>query len=91
MVAGALVLASWLITPLRMFWPLLLTLPLPVQLGLAIAALGLLLLVASLIAERLGERRKDAELIGQEFGLPPKTDERDERKEGDQTDADSDH
>ena len=62
MAAGAVVLLTWLIKPLRFVWPWLRALPWPVQLGLGAAAAGLLLLLGSLIWERLEEREKDSSL-----------------------------
>lgn len=60
---GALVLLTWLIKPLRFFWPWLRALPWPIQLGVAAAAAGLLLLFGSLIWERLEEREQDRRLL----------------------------
>ncbi len=60
---GAVCLLTWLIKPLRFLWPWLRTLPWPIQLGLGVAALGLLLLMGSLIWERLEEREKDRSLL----------------------------
>jgi len=61
-VAGALVILTWLIEPLRQIWPYLRTLPWPIQLGLAMAALGLVVVMGSLIWERMEEREKDRSL-----------------------------
>lgn len=61
--AGAVVLLSWFITPLRALWPWLRALPLPIQIGFGVAATGLLLLLGSLIWERLEEREKDRDLL----------------------------
>ena len=52
-VVGALILASYLIEPLRAVWPWLLQLPLPVRIGLGLAAVGLVLVAGSVIHERL--------------------------------------
>jgi hypothetical protein len=57
--AGAILLLVWFIKPLRFFWPWLRTLPWPIQAGLAAAAVGLLLLMGSLIWERLEDRERD--------------------------------
>lgn len=62
MTAGAVVLLTWLITPLRFLWPWVRSLPWPVQLGLGAAGLGLLLLLGSLIWERIEESGGDSEL-----------------------------
>lgn len=61
-VSGAALLLAWLIVPLRFLWPWLRSLPWPVQAGLAAAAVGLLLLMGSLIWERLEEREHDRHL-----------------------------
>lgn len=61
-VAGAVVILAWLIEPLREIWPWLLELPWPIQLGFALAAAGLLLLLGSLLWERWEEREQDRSL-----------------------------
>ncbi|MEM9530687.1 MAG: hypothetical protein AAGA23_07195 [Pseudomonadota bacterium] len=61
-VSGLLVIITWLIEPLRALWPLLLALPVPVLIGVGVASLGLMLLLASLIWERVRERDHDREL-----------------------------
>jgi hypothetical protein len=60
--AGAVVLLTWLIEPLRFLWPWLQRLPLALQVGLAAAVVGLVLLLGSLIWERLEDLEKDKEL-----------------------------
>ena len=62
-VVGALVILAWLIEPLRELWPLLRSLPWPVQLGLGMAGLGLLVVLASLLWERMENREADRELL----------------------------
>jgi hypothetical protein len=61
--AGALILASYLITPLRFLWPWFRALPLPIQFGLGAAALGFLLLLGTVFWERLEDRDKDRDLL----------------------------
>ena len=61
--AGALVLASYLIEPLRAVWPWLLQLPLPIQIGLGIATVGFLLLMGTVLWERLEDRQYDRDLL----------------------------
>lgn len=61
--AGVLLLLTWLIEPLRLLWPWFQGLPLPVQLGTGAAALGLLIVLASLIHERMEDRAGDRELL----------------------------
>ena len=63
MISGGLVILTWLIEPLRQFWPVLLALPTPIKIGLAIAAVGVLLLVGSLLWERWQEREHDRSLL----------------------------
>ena len=53
---------TWLIEPLRAVWPMLRQLPVPIQIGIALAAAGLLLLLGTLIWERIDERERDREL-----------------------------
>jgi hypothetical protein len=59
---GALALLFWMIRPLRAVWPFLLELPWPIRLGLGTLLLGFLLVMASLIAERIEERGADRAL-----------------------------
>ena len=60
--SGVLVLLVWAIRPLRFIWPWVMELPLAIQIGIGAAALGLIVLMASLIAERIGEREADRKL-----------------------------
>ena len=60
--AGAVLLLIWFIEPLRFLWPWLRTLPWPIQVGLVAAAAGFLLLMSSLIWERLEDRERDSGL-----------------------------
>jgi hypothetical protein len=61
--AGVVVLLTWVIEPLRALWPWLLQLPLPVKIGIVAAVLGLIVLFASLIAERWEDRERDRSLL----------------------------
>ena len=61
--SGALLIGTWLVKPLRFVWPWLLSLPLPIRIGLAAAAAGFLLLLGSMIWERLEDRAKEKGLI----------------------------
>ncbi len=69
--SGILVIAVWLIDPLRQLvaelWPKLRELPWPLQLGASLAGVGLLILVTSLIWERLGDREQDRKLLDDEL------------------------
>lgn len=60
--AGAVIILVWMIRPLRAVWPWLIELPPAIQIGFGVAALGLIVLMASLIAERIGEREADRAL-----------------------------
>jgi uncharacterized membrane protein len=63
--AGLLLAASWFIEPLRQVWPALLDLPLPIRLGLIVAALGLLVVFATVVHDRLtADRQSLDEHIG---------------------------
>jgi hypothetical protein len=61
--AGAIVLLTWLIEPLRSLWPFLLALPLPVKIGLGAAAVGVVLILGSMIWERMERREEDHSLL----------------------------
>lgn len=52
-VVGALLVGSWFIEPLRQLWPLLFDLPLPIRIGLLIAGVGLLVVFATVVHERM--------------------------------------
>ena len=62
-VAGAIVVLTWLIEPLREIWPWLASLPLPIRIGFGLAAAGLLILMGSLLYERWEERDHDKSLL----------------------------
>lgn len=53
MALGAVLVGSWFIEPLRELWPLLLDLPLPIKIGLVVSGVGLLVVFATVIHERL--------------------------------------
>ena len=61
--AGGLLLLVWAIEPLRFLWPWFRNLPVPIQIGLAAATAGLLLLLATVIWERLEDRDGDRDLL----------------------------
>jgi hypothetical protein len=61
--SGAVMLLVWAIEPLRFLWPWFRALPLPIQIGMTAAALGLLLLLGTVIWERLEDRDKDSGLL----------------------------
>jgi len=62
MVSGGVILLTYLVTPLRALWPWFRSLPLPIQLGLGAAALGLVLLFGTVLWERLEARAADRAL-----------------------------
>lgn len=70
MAAGAVVTLTWFVKPLRMLWPTLIdgfrALPIAIQIGLALAAVGFLLLFGSLIWERLEDRTKESDLLDED-------------------------
>ena len=61
--AGAVVILVWAIRPLRAIWPWLIELPPAIQIGFGVAALGLVVVMGSLIAERIEDREGDRRLL----------------------------
>ncbi|MEM7703952.1 MAG: hypothetical protein AAF358_00275 [Pseudomonadota bacterium] len=64
--SGMLVIVTWMIEPLRALWPLFLALPTPVLIGVTVAVLGLMLLMASLIWERTRDKREEENMLEQD-------------------------
>jgi len=64
-IAGGLLAGSWFIEPLRALWPLIFDLPLPIRIGLVVAAIGLLVVMATVIQDL---RRSDPESIKEHPG-----------------------
>ncbi|MEN1728642.1 MAG: hypothetical protein AAGJ52_09385 [Pseudomonadota bacterium] len=64
-VAGTLLAASWFIEPLRELWPLIFDLPMPIRIGLVIAGVGLLVVMATVIQDL---RSSDPESIKEHLG-----------------------
>ena len=62
MIVGALLLLGWAIRPVEMIWPWIRGLPLPLRIGVGAAVVGLLVLLVSLVMERLKERDHDRSL-----------------------------
>jgi len=62
MVGGAGMILIWAIKPLRIIWPWLLQLPLILRIGVVAGALGLAVLLGSVLAERLRDREGDVDL-----------------------------
>jgi len=61
-VLGVILILVWVIEPLRQLWPLIRGLPLLIQIGVVVAAIGLTVLLGSLISERIREREADKRL-----------------------------
>ena len=59
---GAIILLSYLIEPLRAIWPWFRSLDWPIQVGLGLAAVGLLVLLASVIWERWEDYEKERKI-----------------------------
>ncbi len=56
---GAVVLLSYVFDPLRMAWHWFRSMPMPLQVGLAIAAVGLVVLMISLMLEKRRDDRDE--------------------------------
>jgi len=61
--AGAVIVLTWFIEPLRKIWPYLLQMPLPLRIGFSVAGVGLIVIMATLIWERWNEREDDRDLL----------------------------
>lgn len=59
---GALIFLSWFVDPVWEILHLFSRLPVPLQIGSAVAAVGLIVLILSLLAERWADRAEDASL-----------------------------
>ena len=59
---GALLLLFWFVKPLRVIGTFFLQLPLLLQIGLGAAAIGFILLLGTVIWERIQSRKTDKEL-----------------------------
>ena len=64
---GVVILISWAFEPLRRLWPVLLALPMPVKIGLAVALAGFLVLMGSLIWERSESSKAEGNLLDDEY------------------------
>lgn len=60
--SGAILLLFWFVKPLRAIGPFFLQLPLLLQIGLGAAAIGFILLLGTVIWERIQSRKTDREL-----------------------------
>lgn len=67
MAIGVLVILAWLIEPIRNVLPSLYdafrAMPIAVQIGLAIAAVGFVLLFSSILWERMEDAKRDGSLL----------------------------
>ena len=65
-IVGVVTAASWFIEPLRNAWPALwawfISIPFVIRVGLTIAVIGFSVVFASLIAERVRDRRSEGDL-----------------------------
>jgi len=61
-VLGVVLTLVWIIEPLRLLWPLIQGLPLLIRIGVVVAAVGLAILLGSLISERIRDRESDRSL-----------------------------
>ncbi|MDX1740805.1 MAG: hypothetical protein R3178_05900 [Rhodothermales bacterium] len=59
---GALMLVGYFVTPVRLAWAWFRTAPVPVQIGVGIAAIGLIILMVSLVAEKWRDDRREGDL-----------------------------
>jgi hypothetical protein len=60
---GVVLVIIWVVEPLRAIWPWLMTFSPIVRVGVVASALGLAILMASLITERIRERDADKKLL----------------------------
>ena len=60
---GALLVATWFIEPLQELWQFVYELPLIVRIGLGMAAVGLLILLGSILWERYEDLENDRKLL----------------------------
>lgn len=67
---GALIFLSWFVDPVWEILHLFTRLPVPLQFGSAVAAVGLTVLILSLLAERWTDREADAALREEEPHRP---------------------
>ena len=61
-ILGIVLVLVWAIEPLRMVWPWIRGLPLPIRVGVIAAAIGISALFGSLVSERIRDREADKQL-----------------------------
>ena len=70
MAVGVIVILTWLIEPLREVLPAILdgfrSLPITIQIGLTLAAIGFLLLFATVVWERVEDRKSEGNLLDED-------------------------
>ena len=59
---GALILATYVLKPLNLVWAWFRAMPVPLQVGIAVAGIGLFVLMISLVAEKRRDDRSEGDL-----------------------------
>jgi hypothetical protein len=59
---GALLFATYIIEPLNLVWGWFREMPVPLQIGVAVAAVGLTILMISLVVEKRRDSRNEGDL-----------------------------
>lgn len=59
---GALLLVTYIVKPLDLVWAWFRSMPLPLQIGIAVAAVGLVVLMTSLVVEKRRDSRSEGDL-----------------------------
>ena len=59
---GALILATYILKPLNLAWAWFRAMPVPLQVGIAVAGIGLFVLMISLVAEKRRDDRSEGDL-----------------------------
>ncbi|NNE35859.1 MAG: hypothetical protein HKN13_11505 [Rhodothermales bacterium] len=62
MIVGVILVVTYTISPLRFLWMWFRLLPEPLQVGFAVAGLGLVILITTMLFERVANRDYDNEL-----------------------------
>ena len=59
---GSVLVLAWAVEPIRLIWPWIRGLPLPLRIGVFAATVGVTVLLGSLVSERIREREADKKL-----------------------------
>ena len=59
---GVLILATYVLKPLNLVWAWFRAMPVPLQVGIAVAGIGLFVLMISLVAEKRRDDRSEGDL-----------------------------